>query len=153
MKRRRASRRCATCRPPAAALRSPRCSATTRTSSTQTGQASLQHVKAGKLRPLASFGEQRSKSLPDVPTLKEHGFDVAYYLWVGLFAPKGTPAPIVATLAAALDKAGENPQFTAAIANIGLEPTYLNAADFTKFWDADAKRSDDAVQQIGKVQG
>ena len=116
-------------------------------------QATLQHVKAGKLRALASFGAQRSKALPDVPTLKERGYDVVYYLWVGLFAPKGTPAPIVSTLAAAIDKAGASPQFTAAIANIGLEPSYLSAADFAKFWDEDAKRSDDAVRQIGKVQG
>jgi len=119
---------------------------------TQTGQASLQHVKAGKLRPLASFGAERSKSLPDVPTLKERGFDVTYYLWVGLFALKGTPAPIFSALSAALDQAGKNPQFTAAIANLGLEPTYQSAAEFTKFWDEDSKRSDDAVRQIGKVQ-
>jgi tripartite-type tricarboxylate transporter receptor subunit TctC len=120
---------------------------------TQTVQASLQHVKAGKLRALASFGAQRSKALPDVPTLKERGFDLTYYLWVGLFAPKGTPAAIVSTLAAAIDQAGASPQFNAAIANIGLEPGYLSAADFTKFWDEDGKRSDDAVRQIGKVQG
>jgi len=119
---------------------------------TQTGQATLQHIKAGKLRPLASFGAERSKSLPDVPTLKERGFDVTYFLWVGLFALKGTPAPILAALSAALDQAGKNPQFTAAIANLGLEPTYLSAADFTKFWDEDSKRSDEAVRQIGKVQ-
>ena len=73
-------------------------------------------------------------------------------LWVGLFAPKGTPAPIVSTIAAAVDKAGASPEFNAAIANIGLEPGYLSAADFTKFWDEDANRSDDAVRQIGKVQ-
>ena len=105
------------------------------------------------MRALASFGEQRSKTLPDVPTLKEKGFDVVYYLWVGLFAPKGTPAPIVATLAAAIDKAGASAQFTAAIANLGLEPTYLSAADFAKFWDEDAKRSDDAVQPDRQGQG
>jgi len=120
--------------------------------STQTGQATLQHIKAGKLRPLASFGAERSKSLPDVPTLKERGFDVTYYLWVGLFALKGTPAPILAALSAALDQAGKNPQFTAAIASLGLEPTYQSAAEFTKFWDEDSKRSDEAVRQIGKVQ-
>jgi tripartite-type tricarboxylate transporter receptor subunit TctC len=120
---------------------------------TQTVQATLQHVKSGKLRALASFGAQRSKALPDVPTLKERGLDVTYYLWVGLFAPKGTPAPIVSQLAKAIDQAGASPQFTAAIANIGLEPGYLSAADFTKFWDEDGKRSDDAVRQIGKVQG
>src|SRR3954468_12603946 len=58
---------------------------------TQTVQATLSHIKAGKLRPLATFGAERSKALPDVPTMKESGYDVTYYLWVGLFAPKGTP--------------------------------------------------------------
>jgi tripartite-type tricarboxylate transporter receptor subunit TctC len=121
--------------------------------STQTVSATLQHVKAGKLRPLASFGAQRSKALPDVPTLKEKGFDLTYSLWVGLFAPKGTPAAVVKTLTDAIDKAAATPQFTTAIANIGLEPSYLGAADFAKFWDDDAGRSADAVRQIGKVQG
>jgi tripartite-type tricarboxylate transporter receptor subunit TctC len=120
---------------------------------TQTVQASIQHVKAGKLRALASFGAQRSKALPDVPTLKERGYDLVYYLWVGLFVPKGTPPAIVATLTGAIEKAAANPQFGTAIANIGLEPGFLNAADFTKFWDEDAKRSDDAVKSIGRVEG
>jgi tripartite-type tricarboxylate transporter receptor subunit TctC len=121
--------------------------------STQTVLATLQHVKAGKLRALASFGAQRSKALPDVPTLKERGIDITYYLWIGLFAPKGTPAPIVLALTAAIDKAAASPQFATAIANIGLEPSYLGAADFAKFWDEDSTRSSDAVRQIGKVSG
>lgn len=121
--------------------------------STQTVQATLQHVRAGKLRALASFGAQRSKALPDVPTLKERGYDIVYYLWVGLFAPKGTPAAIVSTLAGAVDKAAASLQFGTAIANIGLEPGYLGAADFAKFWDEDSKRSADAVISIGRVQG
>ncbi|HEX9330086.1 MAG TPA: tripartite tricarboxylate transporter substrate binding protein [Reyranella sp.] len=121
--------------------------------STQTVSASLSHVKAGKLRPLASFGAQRSKALPDVPTLKERGYDLVYYLWVGLFVPRGTPAAIVATLAGAIDKAAASPQFSAAIANVGLEPSYLPAAEFAKFWDEDAQRADDAVKSIGKVEG
>src|SRR5262249_44493687 len=73
--------------------------------STQAVSASLQHVKSGKLRALASFGEQRSKALPDVPTLKERGLNLVYYLWVGLFLPKGTPAAVVSTLSGAVDKA------------------------------------------------
>jgi tripartite-type tricarboxylate transporter receptor subunit TctC len=121
--------------------------------STQTVLATLQHIKSGKLRALASFGAQRSKALPDVPTLKERGYDVVYYLWVGLFVPKGTPAAIVSTLSNAIDKAGASSQFATAITNIGLEPSYLPAADFAKFWDEDAKRSDDAVKSIGKVAG
>jgi len=119
---------------------------------TQTVQATLSHIKSGKLRPLASFGAQRSKVLPDVPTMKELGYDVTYYLWVGLFAPKGTPAAIVSTLTAAVDKAAASPQFNAPLGNIGLEPSYLPAAEFAKFWEEDGKRSDEAVRQIGKVQ-
>jgi tripartite-type tricarboxylate transporter receptor subunit TctC len=121
--------------------------------STQTLLATLQHVKAGKLRALASFGAQRSKAHPDVPTLKERGLDVVYYLWVGLFAPKGTPAAIISTLGGALDKAAASPQFSGAIDKIGLEPSYLATAAFAKFWDEDATRSADAVKSIGRVQG
>ena len=46
-------------------------------------------IKAGKLRALACFGAKRAASLPDVPTLKELGYDVEFSLWVGLFAPEG----------------------------------------------------------------
>jgi tripartite-type tricarboxylate transporter receptor subunit TctC len=119
--------------------------------STQTVQATLPHVRAGKLRALASFGAQRSKLLPDVPTLKELGYDVVYYLWVGLFAPKGTPAAVISTLSGAIDKAAASPQFTAAIDKIGLEPGYLGAMDFTKFWNADAESASEAVKSIGRV--
>jgi tripartite-type tricarboxylate transporter receptor subunit TctC len=121
--------------------------------STQTVQATLPHIRAGKLRPLATFGAQRSKALPDVPTLKERGYDLVYYLWVGLFVPKGTPAAVVSTLGGGIDKAAASPQFGTAIANIGLEPGYLATADFAKFWDEDAGRSADAVRSIGRVQG
>ena len=54
--------------------------------------ACLSQIKAGKARPLALFGGRRSSALPDVPTMKEQGYDIEYYLWVGMFAPKGTPA-------------------------------------------------------------
>jgi tripartite-type tricarboxylate transporter receptor subunit TctC len=117
---------------------------------TQAISASLPHIKSGKLRALASFGATRSKVLPDVPTLKELGYDAEYYLWVGLFAPKGTPADIVATLSAALDKAALSEQFKSVVNSLGQEYSYQNAKDFAAFWAADAKRSDEAVQLIGK---
>jgi tripartite-type tricarboxylate transporter receptor subunit TctC len=117
---------------------------------TQTVSATLPHIKAGKLRPLANFAAARSKVLPDVPTLKERGFDVEYYLWVGIFAPKGTPPAIVTTLRAAIDKAAHSDQFKAALANAGQELAYLDGPDFQKFWDIDGKRTDEAVISIGK---
>jgi tripartite-type tricarboxylate transporter receptor subunit TctC len=118
---------------------------------TQTVQAALSHIKAGKLRALASYGTERSKALPDVPTMKEKGFDLVYYLWVALFAPKGTPAPIVSTLTGALDKASTSETFASAMANIGLEQNYHTAAEFAKFWDEDARRAEETIRRIGKV--
>jgi tripartite-type tricarboxylate transporter receptor subunit TctC len=122
-------------------------------SSAQSISASLSHIKSGKLRPLASFGGKRSKVLPDVPTLKELGYNVEYYLWVGIFAPKGTPAPAVAALGAGLDKAAHSEQFKTALTNLGLDLDYLGPAEFAKFWDADAKLIEAAVKEIGRVQG
>jgi tripartite-type tricarboxylate transporter receptor subunit TctC len=116
----------------------------------QSVSATLQHVKAGKLRPLASFAGTRSPVLPDVPTLKELGFDVEYYLWVGIFAPKGTPPAIVATLREAIGKAAQSDAFKTALSKAGQQLAYLNGADFQKFWDADGKRTDEAVISIGK---
>ena len=88
---------------------------------TQSVSATLQHVKAGKLRPLAIFGATRSKHLPDVPTLKELGYDVEYYLWAGIFAPKGTPPAIVTTLRAAIGQAAQSDQFKTTLVNIGQD--------------------------------
>ena len=117
---------------------------------TQTISATLPHVKAGKLRPLANFGASRSKALPDVPTLKELGYDVEYYLWAGIFAPHGTPPEIVTTLRAAIGKAVQSNEFQTALTNVGLELAYLDGPDFQKFCDVDGKRTDEAVIAIGR---
>jgi tripartite-type tricarboxylate transporter receptor subunit TctC len=116
----------------------------------QSVSATLPHIKAGKLRPLASFAGKRSKALPDVPTLKELGYDVEYYLWVGIFAPKGTPDPIAATLRQAIGKAAHSDQFVTALTNAGQELDYLDGPEFQKFWDLDGKRTDEAVIAIGR---
>jgi tripartite-type tricarboxylate transporter receptor subunit TctC len=110
-------------------------------------------MKAGKLRPLACFGGSRAPALPDVPTMKEMGYDVEFYLWVGLFAPKNTPGPVIATLRDATRKTAANDQFKAAMKNLGQDVAYLDQQEFKAFWEADAKRVEDAVRQIGKVEG
>ncbi len=110
-------------------------------------------MKAGKLRALASFSAKRASAAPDVPTLKELGYNVEFSIWVGLFAPKGTPEPVIARLRAETKKVVENDQFKKAIANIGDVVAYLDQPEFTTFWDADAKRVEDAVNTIGKIQG
>jgi tripartite-type tricarboxylate transporter receptor subunit TctC len=110
-------------------------------------------MKAGKLRALASFSPQRATATPDVPTLKELGYNVEFSIWVGLFAPKGTPEPVIAKLRAEAKSAAANEQFKKSIATIGDVVAYLDQPEFRAFWDTDAKRVESAVQSIGKVQG
>jgi tripartite-type tricarboxylate transporter receptor subunit TctC len=115
--------------------------------------ASLAQIKAGKARPLALFGAARSKALPDVPTMKELGYEIEYYLWVGVFAPKGTPASVVTYLRDTFNKAAHTEQFKAALANLGQDLAYMDQPEFAKFWDADAERIEAAIRTIGKVEG
>lgn len=114
--------------------------------------ASLTHIRSGKLRPLASLGSERSKVLPNVPTVKELGYDLEYYLWVGLFAPKGTPDQIVSYLRNAIKTAAHSEKFKTALAGLGQELQYMDQPEFEKFWDQDAKRIENAVRQIGRVE-
>jgi tripartite-type tricarboxylate transporter receptor subunit TctC len=109
------------------------------------------HLKSGKARALACFSTRRAASLPDVPTLKELGHNVEFSLWVGLFAPKGTPDGAVARLRESTRQAVANEQFVKAIQNIGDVVAYLDQPDFAKFWDEDARRVEEAVRSIGKV--
>src|SRR5437763_4170871 len=115
--------------------------------------AALAQIKAGKARPLALFGAARSKALPDVPTLKESGYDVEYYLWVGLFAPKATPENVVTYLRQVLNTAAHSEQFKSALANLGQELDYMDMPEFAAFWAADTKRIETAIRAIGKVEG
>jgi tripartite-type tricarboxylate transporter receptor subunit TctC len=115
--------------------------------------AAMAQIKAGKVRPLAMFGAERAKSLPDVPTMKELGYNVEYYLWVGLFAPKGTSDTIITYLRDNIKTAAHSPQFATALTNLGQDLAYLDQPEFKTFWDADTKRIEEAVRQIGKVDG
>ena len=94
---------------------------------------------------------KRAASLPDVPTLKELGYDVEFSPWVGLFTPRGTPDAVIDKLRDETKKAVATEQFAKAIENIGDVVAYLDQPDFAKFWDADAKRVEDAVHSIGKI--
>ena len=115
--------------------------------------ASMAQIKAGKARPLALFGGARSKALPEVPTLNELGYNVEYYLWVGMFAPKGTPNTVTTYLRDALNKAAHADQFKTALANLGQDLDYMDQPEFAKFWADDAKRIEEAVRTIGRVEG
>jgi tripartite-type tricarboxylate transporter receptor subunit TctC len=112
----------------------------------------VQHVKAGKLRVLASWGDKRLASLPDVPTLTESGYDAVFFQWSGLFAPAGTPETIVVRLREAARAASADARFIAAMATVETPIQYMDAPELQRFWDADAKKLGDVVRRVGKLE-
>jgi tripartite-type tricarboxylate transporter receptor subunit TctC len=110
------------------------------------------HVKSGKFRALAVTGATRHPYFPDVPTLKELGYDVEYYLWIGLFAPKSTPAGPMKVLREAVRKAVQDPEYRAALDKIQVPIAYKDADDFRAWWDADSAKLADVIRRIGRVE-
>src|SRR3954452_7419363 len=119
---------------------------------TSSSAAANAQIKAGKLRALACFSPKRAASLPEVPTLKELGYDVEFSIWCGLFAPKGTPDAVITRLREETKKVVASEQFKTAIANIGDVVAHLDQPEFKAFWDADAQRVEAAVQAIVRVE-
>ena len=110
------------------------------------------HVKAGKMRALANWGSTRHQAYPDVPTFKELGYkDVEYYIWAGLIAPRGTPDTVLKTLRSAVGRVVEDPEFKTAMSKLNTPIQYMDAPEFRKYWDADAKRLAALVKVVGKV--
>ncbi|HEU4344122.1 MAG TPA: tripartite tricarboxylate transporter substrate binding protein [Candidatus Binatia bacterium] len=112
----------------------------------------IPQIKAGKLRPLAGWGAKRVASLPDLPTFKELGYDIEFYIWAGMFAPKGTPDPVMKRIRESVKQAVGTPEFKAAMEKLQTPIAYLDAPEFQKFWDKDAKMLADAIKRVGKVE-
>ncbi len=112
----------------------------------------IQHVKAGKVRVLGNWGDKRLASLPDVPSLREAGYNVTFYQWAGVFAPAGTPAAIQTKLRDAARATATDATFVSTLGTVQTPVQYLDAPDMQKFWDADARTLAEAVQQVGKLE-
>jgi len=118
-----------------------------------TGPATIvQHVKAGKVRALAHWGDLRLVTLPDVPSLKELGTNVEYAQWSGLFVPAGTPDAVVARLREAARAAANDPRVKEVLLTAGSPVQYMDAPEFQRYVDADAAKMSDVVKRIGKVE-
>lgn len=112
----------------------------------------LQHVKAGKLRVLAHWGNARLETLPEVPALKEAGYDAEYAQWSGLFVPAGTPEPVVQRLRAAARAAASDARVKEVILGAGSPVLYQDTPDFERYVANDARRMAEVVKKIGKVE-
>ncbi len=112
----------------------------------------IPHVKAGKLRALAGWGAKRVAAMPDVPTFKELGYDIEFYIWAGAFAPKGTPEPIMKKLRETMKQVVQEAEFKDAMAKLETPIAYMDAPEFQKFYDRDAKMLAEATRRIGRIE-
>ena len=113
----------------------------------------LAHIRADKVHALAVSSAKRVKALPDVPTFKELGYNLEYYFWVGFFAPKGTPHRS-STRCVTASKRPHTASSSSTRSRISAKSsTTLDQPEFAKFWEVDAKRQEDAINSIGRVQG
>jgi len=106
-------------------------------------------VTAGQLKFLASMSDKRNDEIPDVPTLKELGYDVEYAVNRGIMVPKGTPADVEAKLGAACAKAANDPEFAKAMKLQGTDVRYLDKAQYTAFLAKDDAVTKDLTKDLG----
>ncbi|WP_298932995.1 tripartite tricarboxylate transporter substrate binding protein [uncultured Ramlibacter sp.] len=112
----------------------------------------LQHVKAGKLRVLGHWGNGKLDTLPEVPSLKDSGYNAEYAQWSGLFVPAATPDAVVQRVRAAARVAANDAKVREVIHNAGSPILYQDTPDFEKYVQADAQRMAEVVKKIGKVE-
>ena len=110
----------------------------------------MPYTKSGKLRVLATTGAQRSKFLPDVPTMVESGFpQIVVEPWLGFFAPAKTPADTVARLAAAIGEAVKTPDAAQSFEKFGNQPIAGTPAATSAALKADLARWQPVVKASG----
>ncbi len=112
--------------------------------------AALPHVRAGKLRALGVATVGRSDVAPEVPTVAEAGlpgFEVTS--WYGVFAPAGTPAPIIQRIAAEIAKAVAQADFRERLASLGASPVGSGPEEFARFLRSENARWANAVRVSG----
>jgi tripartite-type tricarboxylate transporter receptor subunit TctC len=112
----------------------------------------VQHIRAGRLRALAHWGDAPLATLPGVPSLKERGYNVQFAQWSALFAPASTPDPIIEKLRATLRKLTSDPALQQTIMNAGSPIEYMDAPQFAQYWKTDAQVMTEAVRRIGKLE-
>ncbi|HRO59406.1 MAG TPA: tripartite tricarboxylate transporter substrate binding protein [Burkholderiaceae bacterium] len=107
----------------------------------------LQHVRNGKLVPLAVTGEGRSSMLPEVPTLAEAGYPEATGVsWYGLHAPAGTPQNAIERLTEAVRAATEDSRVRERVAAVGAETAFLGTKAFEVFLADETAKAQRYVQ-------
>jgi tripartite-type tricarboxylate transporter receptor subunit TctC len=110
----------------------------------------MQHIRAGKLRPIGITSKDRSPLSPDIPTMAEQGFaDLVAVNWWGVLVPAGTPRPIVDKLNADLVKVLADPDLKKKYADLGVEPMSSTPEFFGDFIRTESARYAKVIKDAG----
>jgi tripartite-type tricarboxylate transporter receptor subunit TctC len=108
------------------------------------------HIKAGRLRALAVSGSSRSTQLPDIPTIAESGFpEYSAYVWMGLLAPRGTPADIIVRLEQELKNALATDEVKGYFTGAGIEIVGSSPAEFRAYFREERDRWSRVIKETG----
>jgi len=114
------------------------------------GNSVTSHIKAGKLRGLAVAGPRRSETFPDLPTLGEFFPGLEVTAWLGLFAPAGVPAPVLARLRGETNRLLADPGIREKVRNVGgLEPFITTPEEFSALIRAQYAKYGEVVKAVG----
>ncbi len=106
-------------------------------------------IRQYELHPIAFLTEARNPDFPEVPTMREAGFDLVYSIWSGLYAPAGTPEAVLARLEAACARAIRHPEVVAGMARVAQPILYRDRAAFAAFSQAESQKFRALIEAAG----
>ena len=109
----------------------------------------VSHIKAGRMRVLASFSDKRWEEIPNVPTVKELGYDFKIVSYLGLGAPKGVPKPIIDKLRGAFRNAMSNPEFLQIMKMISIVPDFYTGDEYKRIVEEGYNLYKDTMLEMG----
>ena len=106
-------------------------------------------IRQYDLHAIAFLTERRNPAFPDVPTMREQGYDLVYTIWSGLYAPAGTPEPVMARLEAACERTMRHPEVVAGMNRVAQPILYRNRTDFAAFSRSESEKFRALIEAAG----
>jgi tripartite-type tricarboxylate transporter receptor subunit TctC len=106
-------------------------------------------IRQYDLHAIAFLTERRNPDFPEVPTMREQGYDLVYTIWSGLYAPAGTPEPVMARLEAACERTMRHPEVVAGMNRVAQPILYRNRADFAAFSRSESEKFRALIEAAG----
>ncbi len=106
------------------------------------------HIRAGKVRVLVTYGDERWKTFPDIPAMKEFGYNFPNESYINVAAPKGTPQAIIKKLEDAFHKGIDDPEYRKLMAQLEAPVAFVGSDDLTKYFERHFKEVGELAEKL-----